>query len=407
MPRKICHIIPTLVQGGAEKQMSLLVRHLNRKDFEPHVVVLTHSGPIEDELRAAGVPLHFINKRGKFDPLAYRRLVRLLCQLRPDIVHTWLFAANSYGRLAAWRCGVPVILAAERCVDPWKGWWQHQIDRRLCKITDRMLTNSNGVVEFYRNHGIPAEKFVVIPNAISAADESPVGWPPNPEKGQSTDSSTDDRLENSPTSNNSSPPEVDPRKRMSKDEFFKRLSLRPRKRVVGAVGRLWAQKGYEDLIWAAEMLRVAYEDVWFVIIGDGPDRKKLQAFRDKVEAYNAVRFLGHRNDAHELMSAFDVLWNGSLYEGQSNTILEAMAMGIPVLATDIPGNRDLVVNDQTGYLYPLGNVEMLIRRTNSLLSDDRKRSELGSNAMQRVQHEFSLEKMIASYSQLYRKLVAS
>ncbi len=123
---------------------------------------------------------------------------------------------------------------------------------------------------------------------------------------------------------------------------------------MGAVGRLWKQKGYRDLVWAAELLRLAYEDVWFVVIGDGPERKYLQTMRDKYGAQDAVRFVGHRGDASELLSAFDILWNGSLYEGQSNTILEAMSRGVPVIASDIPGNRDLVVPHQTGYLYALG-----------------------------------------------------
>ena len=116
----------------------------------------------------AGIPITIIGKRWKFDPLSYWRLRRHIQSLRPDIVHTWLFAANAYGRQAALRLGVKHIVAGERCVDPWKSAWQLAIDRALAKRTERIVTNSSGVKEFYVGHGLPAEKFVVIPNGIAA-----------------------------------------------------------------------------------------------------------------------------------------------------------------------------------------------------------------------------------------------
>lgn len=412
VPRiKVAHIIPTLVQGGAEKQMSLLVRNLDRERFDCQVVVLTHSGPLEETLRAADIPLHFVKKRGKLDPLAINRLLSILRQIQPDVVHTWLFAANSYGRLAARRLRTPVIISSERCVDPWKRWWHHRIDRYLDRFTDCIVTNSPGIQEFYCQHGASADKFVVIPNALQLPPPHPTP-PDGPAAavGTTGDASRAAQSASPPTQQQAAHQPTDPpsanaaRKRITRDEFFHRFSLQPRQRLVGAVGRLWAQKGYEDLIWAGELLRVAYGDLWFVILGDGPDREKLQQYRDKVEAFDSVRFLGHREDAYELMSAFDLLWNGSLYEGQSNTILEAMSLGIPVVASDIPGNRDLVINEVTGYLYSLGDIETLIRRSNALLKDDKQRAELGRNAVERVQTEFSLEKMVTAHEQLYQEL---
>jgi glycosyltransferase involved in cell wall biosynthesis len=175
--------------------------------------------------------------------------------------------------------------------------------------------------------------------------------------------------------------------------------------VVGAVGRLWKQKNYQDLIWAGEMLRVAHQDVYLVILGDGPERERLLAFRDRSGSQDSVRMVGHRTDAAELMSALDVLWNGSLYEGQSNTILEAMALGVPVVASDIPGNRDLIVHGQTGYLYPLQDLGALVRWTNRLLVDDAQRTAMGQQAHARALQEFSLERMVQAHQQLYQQLL--
>ncbi|MCA9133930.1 MAG: glycosyltransferase, partial [Planctomycetales bacterium] len=321
MRLKICHIIPTLVQGGAEKQMALLASHLDRERFESHVLVLTHSGPLEQSLRQQGVPVHLIGKRGKFDPTALWRLTAKLKQLAPDVVHSWLFAGNSYGRWAARRAAVPAIVAGERCVDPWKQWWHYAIDKWLLRRTDTIVTNTAAVAQFYARQGIAESHFTVIPNAVLPPDSPP----------------------------------------LSREEFFQRLSLPARGKVIGAVGRLWKQKGYRDLVWAAELIRVAYQDVCLVVVGDGPDRESLLAYRDRASMHSTIHFVGHRQDAGQLLSSFDVLWNGSLYEGQSNTILEAMARGVPVVASDIPGNRDLVVDGQTGFLFGLGDVATLTR----------------------------------------------
>lgn len=366
MPTKVVHIIPTLDQGGAEKQLCLLCAQLDRARFEPHVIVLTHTGPREAHLRAAGVPVHYIGKRGKIDPVAYRRLCDKLVELRPEIVHTWLFAANSYGRLAAKATGVPIIIAGERCVDPWKGWWQIAIDRRLLKSSAAVVTNTSAVVDFYAQRHVPVDRFVVIPNAVE-------------------------------------PPDFE---RLSKAEAFARLELPPRDKLVIAIGRLWPQKGYRDLIWAGELLHVAYPNVWVVMVGDGPERARLQHYRDQVCAHESVRFVGQRTDAIELLSAADVLWNGSLYEGQSNTILEAMSLGIPVVATDIPGTRDLIEHDRSGFLFKVGDVANLTRHTNLLLREPSLAARLGTAAAIQAREQFSVERMVSRHSELYEQLLA-
>lgn len=364
MRLKVCLIIPTLVKGGAEKQLSLLAAGLDRERFECHVVVLTHSGPYEAELREQGVQVHVIGKRGKLDPTALWRLTRKLKELQPDIVHTWLFAGNSYGRIAARRANVPVIIAGERSVDPWKQWWNFAVDRYLLKTTDTIVTNTRAVADFYAPHGIAAERFTVIANAVV-------------------------------------PPQVTP---LSRAQVFERLKLPPRAALVGAVGRLWKQKGYRELVWSAELLRVALKDVCVVIIGDGPEREQLLHYRDQVGADEAARFVGQREDALELMTGFDLLWNGSLYEGQSNTILEAMTCGVPVVATDIPGTRDLVEHEVTGMLYPLGDVGRLTRITNQLLREPERMAAMGAAAKQRIADHFSLSKMISQHEELYERL---
>lgn len=368
---RILHIIPTLVRGGAEKQLALLASGLPRDRFDVHVAVLTHTGPLEAELRAAEIPVTLIGKRTRFDPACYWRLRRQIRSLRPDIVHTWLFAANAYGRQAARAEGVRHLVAGERCVDPWKGFWQLAIDRYLARFTRRIVTNSSGVKEFYVSRGLPADLFEIIPNGVPLSEE--------PGPGNET-----------------------PGGRPSLKE---ELGLPPQARLIGAVGRLWPQKRVKDLIWAADLLKSIRDDAHLVIVGDGPQRARLERYRRQNEITDRVHFLGERGDVPALLRQFDLVWLGSEYEGQSNAILEAMAAGLPVIATDIPGNRDLVVPDQTGYLVPVGDRFEFARRTHWLLEDESLRQRLGQAGRQRVASEFTVAQMVQRHAALYAALV--
>ena len=172
MTRRILHIIPTLDRSGAEKQLTLLACGLPRGEFDVHVLALTRGGPLEAPLVEAGIPLAVLGKARKLDPAAFLRVKRHVESLRPDLVQTWIFAANSYGRAAALAAGVPRIVASERSVDPWKSWHELAIDRWLARRTDRIIVNSSGVRDFYVRQGIDDRKFVVIPNGIAPAAAS-------------------------------------------------------------------------------------------------------------------------------------------------------------------------------------------------------------------------------------------
>lgn len=366
MSYRVVHVIPTLDRAGAEKQLSLLVRHLDRRRFEPHVCVLTRTGPLEGELRGAGIPVHIVGKRFRADLMAYLKLRRLIRALRPTIVHTWLFAANSYGRLAARQAKVPVLIASERCVDLWKSNWQFVLDRFLAKWTDAIVVNSNGVRDFYISWGLPPEKIVVIYNAV----EIP---PP-------TDAS-------------------------SREEILAELGLPGDCRLVAVIGRLWPQKRIEDAIWATDLLKVVRKDVHLLVVGDGPQRNKLLRFRDQVEIADHVHFLGHRDDVPRLLPHVDIVWSTSGYEGQSNAILEAMACGRPVIATDIPGTRELIVHGQTGLLFPVGDRMALARLTQQLLENPELARNIGLAAQRYVAQHFSLRQMVNAFEELYGRLI--
>jgi hypothetical protein len=174
---KLLLVIPTLDRSGAEKQFALVATRLPRDEFDVHCIALTRGGPYEADLREHDIPLTILHKRFKFDPLALGRLRRLIEQLQPDILHTWLFAANAYGRMVAGQPSAahgsprPKVVVSERCVDTWKSGWQRWLDRRQIERTTRLVANSRSVADFYRGQGFPDERIVVIPNGVEIPPE--------------------------------------------------------------------------------------------------------------------------------------------------------------------------------------------------------------------------------------------
>ncbi len=167
-------------------------------------------------------------------------------------------------------------------------------------------------------------------------------------------------------------------------QLLAELQLPETSRLVGLIGRLWPQKRVKDAIWAADLLKVVRDDVYLLVIGDGPQRDRLRRYRDQIHIAGRVHFLGERGDVPRLMPHFDALWSASAYEGQSNVILEAMAAGVPVVATDIPGTRELVIPGATGYLVPVGDRAGFAKHTQRLLDDPALAARLSAAARDRA-----------------------
>lgn len=363
---RILFIIPTLDRSGAEKQLTLLATRLPRDQFPVEVCALTRGGPYESELAAEEIPVTVLRKRLKVDPVAAWKLRQLLRRGRFDIVHTWLFAANWHGRAMAFMQHVPIVIASERCADHWKGFAELTLDRWLAPKTDAIVVNSRAVAQFYESAGIDANKLVLIPNGID----------PNPL------------------------PQVD------RAEVLREFDVPPDARVLGYVGRLWPQKRIRDAIWCIELIKNLKNNVYLLIIGDGPERDALVDWTKNTRNDDRVRFLGHREDVSRLLAVMDIFLLPSEFEGMPNALMEAMNAGLPAVASNIPGNDELVVDGETGYLVAVGDTTQLASRVNRLLDDDVMRTSLGQAGQRRVREAFSVEKMVEAHVRLYRDLAA-
>jgi glycosyltransferase involved in cell wall biosynthesis len=357
-------MIPTLDRSGAEKQFTLLATGLPRDRFDVYVLLLTRAGPYLEQLTAANIPVTLFEKRFRCDPATCWKLRDWLKRTQPDILHTWLFAANAYGRLAAGGSPRSKTVVSERCVDSWKQGWQLWLDRKLIRRTDRLVGNSESVVAFYRNLGVPDEKLVCIPNGVEIPPPVPIvraamlrelGWP---------------------------------------DDSF----------VVGYIGRLAEQKRVDDVIFAVETLRQTRTKLRLVIIGDGPRRAALERLTRDVGCAEHTRFLGHRPDVERWLALIDVFCLASSFEGMSNSLMEAMAAGKPTVVSDIPPNREVVVQAETGFLVPVGDRVGYMQFLRVLMDDPALRQKLGAAGRRRMQNEFSVAQMVSRYATLYETL---
>jgi glycosyltransferase involved in cell wall biosynthesis len=183
------------------------------------------------------------------------------------------------------------------------------------------------------------------------------------------------------------------------------LGLPPHACLLGCIGRLTVDKRVKDVIWAADLLKVIRDDVHLLIVGDGPHRSRLETFRDQVRIGDNVHFLGVRADVPRLLEHCDVLLAAGQTDVQSSSILEAMASGVPVVASDTPGHRELVEHDVTGDLAPVGDRGALTRQTMRLLDEVAIAGRLSAAARERVLSEFSTAQLAARHAEIYGRVL--
>ena len=364
----VLQLIPTLDRSGAEKQMVMLSAGLPRDRFRVEAAALTRLGPLEAELRDAGVPVTLIGKPLKVDPFALARLTRFMKAKRFDVVQTWVFAANAYGRVAARRAKVPVVVTAEMAVDLWKSRGHLAIDRRLAAWTDRVVGNSRAVTAFYRQAGIPESRLGTIYSGIEPPRE-----PAAP---------------------------LEELRRATRENFGWAADAP----VVFFAGRLMTQKGVDILLDVMDLIQHVRPDVRTLIAGEGPLRPQLEETTHAYRLDDRVRFLGHRDDVPALLAASDVLVLPSRYEGLPNIVLEAMRLGKPVVATAAPGTTELVVDGETGLLAPVDDAPALARALRKVLGDADLARSLGNAGRARVEAEFSAAVMVERFASLYESL---
>jgi len=364
---KLAFCITELDPGGAERALVRIATGLAAHDHEVTVVSLTGQGELVGELQAAGIGVECVNARGRFDVTAIGRLTKLLRRIRPDIVQTFLFHANIAGRIAAHRAGVPIVCSGIRVAERRRNGYLW-LDRRTERMVDLHVCVSEAVRKFsVEKGGLNEQKCVVIPNGVDferfahaePTDLSEFGIP------------------------NGAP-------------------------VVLFVGRLDPQKRPEWVIRAIEESDascIAPAHVLFV--GDGPLRRSLEEAAEKSAARGRIHLLGRRSDVPALMRAATVLALPSAWEGMPNVVLEAMASGLPVVATDADGLEELISGPELGFRSEINSEPRFRENLANAIGSPGLRPEIAVAAQHYVKSRFTWDSVVASYLDTYERLLSN
>lgn len=365
-PRRIAFCITDLDVGGAERCLVNLACELPQSDWSPHVYCLSRRGVLADQLEAHGIPATCLNWRGWSDAPRIWRLARLLREWRPELLQTFLFHGNMAGRIAARFARVPVVVSGIRVAEREKSWHV-----RLERMTRRLVTHhvcvSASVAEFsIREARLRPETVTVIPNGVDAARFA--GALP-----------------------------------LAAEE----LEAPPGSRWIIAIGRLHPQKGHALLIDAVAPVLRTNPDWRMMIVGEGPLRRELESQIASLECGDRIRLLGFRDDVPRLLKSASLFVLPSLWEGQPNVVLEALAAGLPVIATDVEGVRELIDPAAGGRLVSPGDVSALRESISEFVSSAPSRTGDTHKAQSFSPQLFTTHNMARRYADLYRRLLQS
>lgn len=370
----IAHVVYHFGTGGMENGMVNLIDHLPAARYRHAIVSLTDHTDFRQRIRRDGVSFHDLHKRPGHDLGLYRRLARVLRELKPAIVHTRnLNALEAQFVAAALR--VPGRVHGEHGRDVFdlagRNWKYNLLRRAARPLVHRYITVSRDLAGWLADTvGVRPARITQIYNGVDSVRFRP---------------RTGDR------------PAIAP------PGFLDGARL-----VIGSVGRLVAVKDYPTLVRAFFRLSAEAPDpkgLRLVMVGDGPERARCEAVAREAGLAGQVWFAGQRDDIPELMRLMDVFVLPSLGEGISNTILEAMATGLPVLASRVGGNPELVREGETGSLFTVGDAEGLARLLLDYVGDAERRQREGAAARARVEREFALERMAAAYEAVYDEVL--
>ncbi len=366
-PTHVVHVLHSLSVGGTENGVVNLINSLNGS-FTHTVVSMTDVGPLAGRL-PAGVAVHSLGKRPGIDVQVIVRLARLLRKLAPDLVHSRNWAAFD-AILAARFARVPALIHGEHgrdASDPnGLNGKRNLLRRLLAPLVNRFVTVSYDLRRWLvETVGVPARKILTIHNGVDTARFCDGGW----ETGRRALGLSQDRL------------------------------------VIGTVGRLDPVKDQAGLLRAFTRVQEKHPEVLLAIVGDGPCRAELHALTAELGLSSRVRFLGERTDVPLLLKGMDLFVLPSIAEGISNTILEAMATGLPIVATRTGGNPELVEDGVTGMLAPVGDPQALAAALAAYVNNPQLRALQGRAGRQRAVDEFGLERMTGKYRDLYLSLL--
>ncbi|MCX5679740.1 MAG: glycosyltransferase [Candidatus Omnitrophica bacterium] len=367
---KIMYVVHSLGVGGVEKLVYNMIERSARYDIEPIVCCLDHSGLWGEELKRKGFKVFDLNRKEGIDLKVVKKLRAILKEERPDIAHAHQYTPYFYTILSVfWFHGPKIVFTEHGRFFPDRMSGKRVIFNQIAMLFTGAII---GVCEFSKRSLIKYEKF------------------------------PGDRIE--VIYNGVRPEEFSIDSDISLNKIS--LSLNANNKIIGTVGRLCKEKNYSMLIRAFGEIKRHLKDAKLLIVGDGELRGELENSARNENVENEVLFLGERRDIPELMKVFDVFVLSSDLEAASLVLLEAMASGVPVVATNVGGNPELVLDGVTGLLAPKNDHQKFGEAVVDILQDPDRAKKMGKAGRTRVIEKFSFDRMVNEYVEVYRSLIS-
>jgi len=354
--RRILLLITDLKIGGTPTVVRELATRINRwPDVHVHVACLSEWGPVADQIRAAGVDVTALGARSMRDIGTIRQLSRLIRQQQIDTVFSFLVHANAAAAISSWTNRRVRYFQAIQTTQP-RPRWHWWVQGLIAGAARRIVVPSESVARAAQTRaGIDRQKIVIIPNAVDVHEFE--GLSPGAHA----------------------------------------RATRPPPFPIGFIGRLDPIKRVGDLLQAIAPLR---NQLHLHVFGDGADRRKIEALIAQLYLRDAVTMHGQVPRPQDALSQIRLLVLPSEAEGFPMVLIEAMAAGVPIVATGAPGIRDVLTHERTGLLVPVGDARALSEAIRHAVEDEPLRRALAQSAHDDVQQKYSWEKVIEQYRQL-------
>lgn len=365
--KKILHIIHSLDSGGCE---NMLLRTLPKlTQFDHKILTLKQPGELAPQFIASGIPVETLRYKNFFDISSFLRLREMVRRESPDIILTYLFHADMIARLGLFKVtNAPRIPFLRTTYNHPKYLIARIFEQLTRPLVHQYLANSEAVKDFYVRHlRVRPEKITVIPNGIDLNFFDSL--------------KPDYQLQDS-------------------------LAIPQENFIIICVANLHINKGHSYLLTAFEKFYQEYPQSTLLLVGEGKEhdalKKQIQGYRSKEN----ILFLGRRKDVAKLLILSDLFVLPTLFEGQSNAILEAMAARIPVITTDIPENKVLLENDASALLILPQDSESLYQALQKARQDKEFREKIARAARKNIEDSFSLEKIQMRWENILNNVIA-
>jgi glycosyltransferase involved in cell wall biosynthesis len=366
---KIAFVIDQLDRGGAEQQLVALCLGLKQRRHDVHVVSIYDRLALRGDLDAAGIPIVVAPRRNKYDVATVWRLRRVIDRIGPDLVHAYLPAASTLAPLSQWFCGSVPVLQSERGINDWRSPWRLRLENLLRKKVVHITCN----VEAIKRHlidveQVPAGKITVIYNGLRR-----------------------DRRER---------PDLAAIERARRN-----IGAPADATIVVCVANFSPIKQHDVLIDAFAEARTRIPGLFLVLVGTGPLESRVRARIAALKVEAACRIVTDSGNPLAILAAGHIGALTSRLEGCSNAILEAMAAGLPIVASDTGGNGELVVHGQGGLVPPVGDVAGFARAFVRLASDRAAAAAMGRYNRRRIADHFTDDVMVDRSVALYHAIL--